>query len=128
MESSLLHRLFQNKNKIQHAQKTNLEKTSKLPLGVNRKQEKSKQEVTIQDKNKIGYTQETSKLPLSVNDKKSKWGNRMRGLASKLGFAKHDNNDNQSWTGDSNVPLFGLDLTVRCDLENRIVPNIVTRC
>ena len=52
---------------------------------------------------------------------------------SKLQHLKssHGNNSNPSLTSDaiaSATNLFGSDLTMRCDLEKRVVPSIVTRC
>jgi hypothetical protein len=45
--------------------------------------------------------------------------------------SSHGNNSNPSLTSDANASatnLFGSDLTIRCDLEKRVVPSIVTRC
>jgi hypothetical protein len=101
------------------------------------KQEKNKreddgEEVTSQDKTKIRQVQEKtlkkkSKLPPKVDLKKPK-----------CGFAKlrhpnssHGNNNNQNLTSDaiaSAANLFGSDLTMRCGLEKKLVPNIVSRC
>jgi hypothetical protein len=52
---------------------------------------------------------------------------------SKLQHLKssHINNSNPSLISDaiaSAANLFGSDLTIRCDLEKRVVPSIVTRC
>jgi hypothetical protein len=90
------------------------------------------EEVTSRDKTKIRHVQEkslkkTSKLSLRVNLKKPKWG------FAKLRHPKlsHGNNHNQNLTSDaiaSAANLFGSDLTMRCDLEKKRVPSIVSRC